>query len=60
MDKELLCWLPGALEGAQAKAVATVTNTDLSFASFAAVVNRRGLEEGEEGLVRHVKLTVRL
>lgn len=47
LDKELLCGLPGALEGAQAKAMATMTNTDLSFASFAAVVNMRGLGEGE-------------
>lgn len=47
LDKELLCRLPGALEGAQAKAGATMTNTDLSFASFAAVVNMRGLGGGE-------------
>lgn len=60
LDKELLCRLPGALEGAQAKAGATMTNTDLSFASFAAVVNMRGLGEGKEGLARRVKLTIRL
>lgn len=52
LDKELLCWLPGALEGAQAKAVATMTNTGLSFASSAAAVSTRG--RGDEGLVSGV------
>lgn len=52
LDKELLCWLPGALEQAQAKAVATMTNTGLSFASSAAVVSTRG--RGDEGLVSGV------
>lgn len=60
LDKELLCRLPGALEEAQAKAGATMTNTDLSFASFAAVVNMRGLGEGKGGMVRRVKLSIRL
>lgn len=51
LDKELLCWLPGALERAQAKAVATMTNTGLSFASSAAVSTRG---RGDEGLVSGV------
>lgn len=51
LDKELLCWLPATLEGAQARAVATMTDSVLPFASFAAAVNggggRRERERGE-------------
>lgn len=47
LDKELLCWLPATLEGAQARAVATMTDSVLPFASFAAAVNERGEVEGE-------------
>lgn len=40
LDKELLYWLPAALEGTQAGAVATMSDTVPYFASFAAVVNK--------------------
>lgn len=48
MDKELLCWLPATLEGAQARAVATMTDSVLPFASFAAAVKGRGERERGE------------
>ena len=41
LDKELLYWLPAALEGTQAGAVATMSDTVPYFASFAAVVNQK-------------------
>lgn len=52
LDKELLCWLPATLEGAQVRAVATMTDSVLPFASFAAVneggCGGRGREERGE------------
>lgn len=41
LNKELLYWLPAALEGTQAEAVATMSDTVPYSASFAAVVNQK-------------------